>query len=140
MFVNSTPLGNIVSKQIVNPTGKYWDECCVRRRLMSDSTSVAEESAKPVTQIENKAARIRSSIVRLTSNSIDGLESLTSELQELQQFLKSETERVQNEIESVLAGISIIVESIAPWKRLSTSGGPPKNGGAIRTTPQARQP
>jgi hypothetical protein len=102
-----------------------------RRRLMSDSASAAEESAKSLTQIEDKAARIRSSIERLTSNSIDGLEGLTSELQELQQFLKSETERVQNEIESVLSGISILVESIAPWKRLSTSGGLSKNGGAI---------
>jgi hypothetical protein len=99
---------------------------------MSDSAPSTEENAKPATtQIENKAVRIRSSIVRLTSNSIEGLESLASELQELQQFLKSETERVQNEIESVLAGISIIVESIAPWKRLSTSSGLPKNGGAI---------
>jgi hypothetical protein len=98
---------------------------------MSDSASAAEESAKPLTQIEDRAARIRSSIVRLTSNSIDGLEGLTSELQELQQFLKSETERVQNEIESVLAGISIIVESIAPWKRLSTIGGLQKNGSTI---------
>ena len=108
---------------------------------MSDSASAAEESTKPLTQIEEKAARIRSSIVRLTSNSIDGLEGLTSELQELQQFLKSETERVQNEIESVLAGISIIVESISPWKRLSTSGGLPKNGGAINrkaASPQNR--
>jgi hypothetical protein len=131
----------VFPKQIVNPAGKYWAEVCVRRRLMSDTASPAEESAKPpLTQIEDKAARIRSSIVRLTSNSIDGLEGLTSELQELQQFLKSETERVQNEIESVLAGISIIVESIAPWKRLSTSGGLPKNGGATRTTPQSRRP
>ncbi len=108
---------------------------------MSDSAPAAEESTKPLTQIEGKAARIRSSIVRLTSNSIDGLEGLTSELQELQQFLKSETERVQNEIESVLAGISIIVESIAPWKRLSTSSGLPKNGSAINrkaASPQNR--
>jgi len=62
------------------------------------------------------AERIRSSIARLTSNSIDELEKLTSELGELQEFLKSETGRVQREIESVLAGIGIIIETIAPWK------------------------
>ena len=108
---------------------------------MSDSAPAAEESSKPLTQIEEKATRIRSSIVRLTSTSIDGLEGLTSELQELQQFLKSETERVQNEIESVLTGISIIVDSIAPWKRLATSSGFPKNGSAINrkaSSPQNR--
>ena len=31
-------------------------------------------------------------------------------------FLKSETERVQREIDSVLDGIGIIIEAIAPWK------------------------
>ena len=58
----------------------------------------------------------RSSVARLTSNSIDGLEGLTAELQELQDFLKSEVERVQGDIESALAGIKIIIETIAPWK------------------------
>jgi prophage DNA circulation protein len=62
------------------------------------------------------ADRIRSSIAQLTSNSIDELEKLTSELGELQEFLKSETGRVQREVESVLAGIGIIIETIAPWK------------------------
>ena len=56
-----------------------------------------------------------SSVVRLTSKSIDGLEVLSSELRQLQTFLKSEVERVQSEIESALAGIKIIIETIAPW-------------------------
>jgi len=56
-------------------------------------------------QAENDVERIRSSVTRLASNSIDGLERLTSELQELQKFLKSEVERVQGEIESALKGI-----------------------------------
>jgi hypothetical protein len=73
-------------------------------------------SAKSDIKIEIDAERIRSSIARLTSNSIDELEKLTSELGELQEFLKSETGRVQREIDSILAGIGIIIETIAPWK------------------------
>ena len=68
------------------------------------------------TKIEFDAERIRSSVARLASNSIDDLEKLTSELQQLQEFLKSETERVQDQIGDVLAGIGIIMETIAPWK------------------------
>ena len=51
-----------------------------------------------------EAERIMSSVLRLTSNSIDGLEVLSSELRQLQTFLKSEVERVQSEIESALTG------------------------------------
>jgi hypothetical protein len=67
-------------------------------------------------KIEFDVERIRSSVARLASNSIDDLEKLTSELQQLQEFLKSETERVQDQIGDVLAGIGIIMETIAPWK------------------------
>src|SRR5215510_16073982 len=74
---------------------------------------------------ENNAERIRSSIARSTSVSIDGLQELTSELQELQTFLNSEVSRVQSEIESALSGIKIIMETIAPWKGPSISSGPP---------------
>jgi len=79
-----------------------------------------QESVKPAqtahTKMESDAERIRSSVARLASNSIDDLEKLTSELEYLQEFLKSETERVQNQIGDVLAGIEIIMETIAPWK------------------------
>ena len=76
-------------------------------------------------QIENNAERIRSSIARSTSVSIDGLQGLTSELQELQTFLNSEVSRVQGEIESALSGIKIIMETIAPWKSPPISPAPP---------------
>ena len=62
------------------------------------------------------AEQIRSSVARLTSNSINELEGVTSELQQLREFLSSEAERVQREIESALAGTKIIVETISPWK------------------------
>jgi hypothetical protein len=80
------------------------------------SKLVEEHIPKRPPQIETEVERIRSSIARLSSNSIDGLEGLTSELQELQRFLNSEVQRVQGEIESALAGIKIIIETIAPWK------------------------
>ena len=76
-------------------------------------------------QIENNVERIRSSIARLTSDSIDGLQGLTSELQELQTFLNSEVSRVQGEIDSALSGIKIIMETIAPWKSSPISPAPP---------------
>ena len=74
------------------------------------------KNPKPLSQIDTDAERIRSSIARLTSNSLEGLEGVASELQQLQSFLKSEVEHVQGEIESALDGINIIIETIAPWK------------------------
>ena len=96
------------------------------------------EQEKPFAQIDNNAKqkiefdadRIRSSIARLTSNSIGELEGLASELQKLDAFLRSETERVQREIENVMAGIKIIIDAIAPWKRPSTAA-----AGAVRPAP-----
>jgi hypothetical protein len=80
-------------------------------------------------QIANNAERIRSSIARSTSVSIEGLQGLTSELQDLQTFLNSEVSRVQGEIDSALSGIKIIMETIAPWKSPSISPASP-----MRTT------
>ena len=73
-------------------------------------------------KIEFDAERIRSSVARLASNSMDDLEKLTTELRQLQEFLKSETERVQDQIGDVLAGIGIIMETIAPWKTTGVAG------------------
>ena len=74
-----------------------------------------EPKTKP--KIEIDAERIRTSIARLTSNSIGELEGLASELQKLDEFIKFETERIQHDIDSLLSGIKIIVETISPWKR-----------------------
>jgi hypothetical protein len=71
-----------------------------------------QEGTKPVPTEHSKigfdAERIRSSVSRLASNSIDDLEKLTSELQQLQDFLKAETERVQHQIGDIIAGIGIM--------------------------------
>ena len=74
-----------------------------------------EPKVKP--KIEIDAERIRTSIARLTSNSIGELEGLASELQKLDEFIKFETDRIQHDIDSLLSGIKIIVETISPWKR-----------------------
>jgi len=94
---------------------------------------VEENIPKSPPQIEAEVERIRSSLERLTSNSIDGLQGLTSELQELQRFLNAEVQRVQGEIESALAGIKIIIETIAPWKSSPVSAAPPTSARAVRS-------
>ena len=81
---------------------------------------LTQEIAKPAhgeqAKLEFNAERIRASVARLASNSVDDLEKLTSELQQLQDFLKFETERVQHQIGDLMAGLGIIIETIAPWK------------------------
>jgi hypothetical protein len=92
----------------------------------SEVRDFEEESTKPAQTAHSKvgidAERIRSSIARLTSNSTAELEKLITELEQLQEFLKSETGRVQREIGSVLDGIGIIIEAIAPWKTAGLTG------------------
>ena len=92
---------------------------------VSEVKDFDQESSKPAqtahTKVGIDAERIRSSIARLTSNSTVELEKLIAELERMQEFLKSETGRVQREIESVLDGIGIIIEAIAPWKTAALS-------------------
>ena len=66
--------------------------------------------------------RISSSLARLTSSSMESLEGLMSELQDLQKFLKTEIARVQSEVDNAMAGIKIIMEAIAPLRSLQISG------------------
>jgi hypothetical protein len=87
--------------------------------------TLAEMEEKPKAKIEIDAERIRTSIARLTSNSIGELEGLASELQKLDEFIKYETERIQRDIDSLLSGIKIIVETISPWKRSATVSSAP---------------
>lgn len=73
-------------------------------------------------QIEDDAERSRSFVARLTSNSIDEIgelaSELTSALQNLQEYLKAEGERVQREIvdyahlnRTALAALKTIIET-----------------------------
>jgi hypothetical protein len=50
-----------------------------------------QDDPKLPAKAEHRAERIKSSVARLTSSSINELEGLTSELNALQEFLKSET-------------------------------------------------
>ena len=110
----------------------------VDSEVEAEIRKLGEQNApKCPSQIETDVERIRSSVARLTSTSIEGLEGLTSELQELQKFLNSEVQRVQGEIESALAGIKIIIETIAPWKSTAVSLGPPMPPRAVRAGPAA---
>ena len=89
--------------------------------VISEVKDLAEKEKNKTAQVVNSkigidAERIRSSISKLTSNSVGELEKLISKLQELQEFLKSETSRVQSEIGSVLDGVGIIIDALAPWK------------------------
>src|SRR6476646_2863800 len=83
--------------------------------------SATQLSKKPSGPPEISAEWFNSSIARLTSNSIDGLQGLVSELQKMQEFLNSEVDKVQRQIDSALAGINIIVETIGPWKSIAGS-------------------
>jgi hypothetical protein len=96
------------------------------------SRSTEQKTPRFFSQTEADAERMISSIARLTSNSINGLDGLSSELQQLQTFLKSGVGCIQGQIETALAGIKIIVETIAPWKPAPTT-----NTRAVRGRPAA---
>jgi hypothetical protein len=66
---------------------------------------------------------ISAAVARLSSSSIDELHKLVSELQKMQEFLKSEVDNVQRQIDSAVAGINIIVEAIGPWKSIAGAPG-----------------
>jgi hypothetical protein len=91
-----------------------------------------EQQTKRI-QIEDDAEKSRSFIARITSNSIDELGELASDLasalQNLQEFLKSEGERVQREIvdyahlnRTAVAAIKTVIETAsAPSNGKSSS-------------------
>ena len=82
------------------------------------ATQLGKEKSSPSGPPEIGAA-----VARLTSNSIDELHKLVSELQKMQEFLKSEVDNVQRQMDSAVAGINIIVETIGPWKSIAGSSG-----------------
>jgi hypothetical protein len=85
------------------------------------ATQLNKERSKPTGQLEISAERFNASVARLTSNSIGELQGLVSELQKMQEFLTSEVDSVQRQIDSALGGINIIVETIGPWKSIASS-------------------
>jgi hypothetical protein len=95
--------------------------------------ALGKEKSKPSGQLEFSAERFNSSVARLTSNSIGELQGLVAELQKMQEFLTSEVDSVQRQIDSALGGINIIVETIGPWKSIVSSQTPPPGTRNVRT-------
>jgi hypothetical protein len=89
--------------------------------LGAELSKLANQAPKHSGPFENHADRIKTSVARLTSSSIEELQGLVSELQKMQEFLKAEVDSVQRQIDSALAGINIIVETIGPWKSIAAA-------------------
>ena len=85
---------------------------------MAPRPQIEPDTLRP--QFENDIERIMSAVTRLTSSSIESLESLTSELFNIQKCLKSEVARVEGEVDNALANIKIIMETIAPLRSISS--------------------
>ena len=101
----------------------YPNVCRTRRKNASANLrhNSAKRSRNSLATLEISADRFNSSVARLTSNSIGELQGLVSELQKMQEFLTSEVDSVQRQIDSALGGINIIVETIGPWKSIAGS-------------------
>ena len=113
------------------PTSAPEEKTHLASSLTEELSRLANhETSKLSAPVESNAERIRSSVARLTTSSIEDLQELGSELQKMQEFLKSEVDSVQRQIDSALAGINIIVETIGPWKSIAGSHLPSQ---AIRT-------
>jgi hypothetical protein len=83
----------------------------------TESASTAKQDlGERTAKIGCDSERIISTVALFTSKSIRELEGLTVELQGLQEFLKSETERVQHDIDNALVGLKIIIDTISPWR------------------------
>ncbi len=100
------------------------------------SAPVADDkSPKPIleelpTQIEDDTERTKSYLARLTSKSLEKLERLMSEIQEMQEFLRSEGERVEREIANyaklnqsiALTATKIKAETVGTWRGTAVTG------------------
>ena len=101
---------------------------------MAPRPQIEPDTLRP--QFENDIERIMSAVTRLTSSSIESLESLTSELFNIQKCLKSEVARVEGEVDNALANIKIIMETIAPLRSISSEMAA-ATGRTIRSGPAA---
>jgi hypothetical protein len=110
------------------PTSAALDE----KTPPPEATVATQPSKEKSNPLEISAERFNSSVARLTTNSIDELHKLAFELQKMQEFLKSEVESVQRQIDSAVAGINIIVETIGPWKSMAGSQAHPPGTRNVR--------
>ena len=103
------------------------------KKTHSLDLALAKEKSQLSGQLEFSADRFNSSVARLTSNSIGELQGLVSELQRMQEFLTAEVDSVQRQIDSAVGGISIIVETIGPFKSITGSQTPASGTRNVRT-------
>src|SRR3974377_202151 len=120
-------ISKLVGQRIMSPR-PYIERDPARPQIERDTSRVQTErdTSRAQTERAHDIERIISSVAQLTSSSIEGLRDLTSELHDLQKFLKTEVALVQNEVDNALAGTKIIMETIAPWRSIPTSGTTPK--------------
>jgi hypothetical protein len=113
----------------------------------ADEKSVSVNSAlqESSAQIDDgDPERLRSAVARLTSNSTDKLLTLLSSLQEVQEFLRSEGERVQREVANYAqlhqnvasAATKIIAQTIG---RKTTAGSGEEQNSGLRQASNARE-
>jgi hypothetical protein len=103
-------------------------------RAVGEKSFPVKLGSDELAEFENDNERAKSSLTRTTSNSIDKLDRLISEIQEMRKFLKAEGERVQREVENyaemsqgvALALTKIKADTIGPWK--GTNGEPRSSG------------
>ena len=107
--------------------------CRTRQKNAPAGFGIGKEKSKLSGQLEFSADHFNSSVARLTSNSIGELQGLVSELQKMQEFLTSEVDSVQRQIDSALGGINIIVETIGPFKSIASSQTLPPGTRNVRT-------
>ena len=107
--------------------------CRTQRQNASAGFGFGQREVETLWPTEFSAERFNSSVARLTSNSIGELQGLVSELQKMQEFLTSEVESVQRQIDSALGGINIIVETIGPFKSIAGSQTLPSGTRNVRT-------
>ncbi len=107
-----------VEAQMNAPHSEFASDKSIPDSALETETASAAKQAhgERSTRIGGESERIISSVSLFTSKSIKELEALTFELQGLQEFLKSETERVQSDIDNALAGLKIIIDTISPWR------------------------
>ena len=120
-------ISKLVGQRIMSPR-PYIERDPARPQIERDTSRAQTErdTSRAQTERAHDIERIISSVAQLTSSSIEGLRDLTSELHDLQKFLKTEVARVQSEVDNALANIKIIMETIAPWRSIPTSGTIPK--------------
>ena len=93
-------------------------------RAVGEKSFPVKLGSDELAEFQNDNERAKSSLARTTSNSIDKLDGLISEIQEMRKFLKAEGERVQREVENyaemsqgvALALTKIKADTIGSWK------------------------